>query len=46
MGQRARALFAERGIHVVVGASVETPERLVGDYLAGTLRVGDNVCDH
>jgi predicted Fe-Mo cluster-binding NifX family protein len=46
MGQRARALFAERGIHVVVGASVETPERLVGDYLAGTLQAGDNACDH
>jgi predicted Fe-Mo cluster-binding NifX family protein len=46
MGQRARALFAERGIHVMVGAFVETPERLVGDSLAETLRVGDNACDH
>jgi predicted Fe-Mo cluster-binding NifX family protein len=46
MGQRAQGLFAERGIEVVVGAPAETPERLVGDYLAGTLQSGDNVCDH
>jgi len=46
MGQRAQALFAERGIQVVVGAPVDTPERIVGDYLAGTLQAGQNVCDH
>jgi hypothetical protein len=23
-----------------------TPERLVSDFLAGTLRPGENVCDH
>ena len=46
MGQRAQGLFAEQGIQVVVGAPVDTPERLVGDYLAGTLRTGENVCDH
>jgi len=46
MGQRAQALFAERGIQVVVGSPVDTPERVVGDYLAGTLQVGKNVCDH
>ena len=46
MGQRAQALFTEQGIKVVVGASVETPERLVADYLAGTLKAGENICDH
>ena len=46
MGQRAQGLFAEQGIQVVVGAPVESPERLVGDYLAGTLQAGENVCDH
>jgi Mrp family chromosome partitioning ATPase/predicted Fe-Mo cluster-binding NifX family protein len=46
MGQRAHGLFAERGMQVVVGASAETPEKLVADYLAGTLQVGENVCDH
>lgn len=46
MGQRARGLFADQGIRVVVGATVETPEQLVSDYLGGTLRAGDNPCDH
>ncbi len=46
MGQRAKELFAGHGIEVTVGAAVETPEKLVSDYLAGTLRVGGNACDH
>ena len=46
MGQRAQMLFGERGIKVIVGAPVEAPEKLVADYLAGTLQVGANVCDH
>jgi len=46
MGQRAQMLFTDKGIDVVVGAPVDTPEALVSDYLAGTLQVGDNVCDH
>lgn len=46
MGHRAQELFAEHGIQVMVGAPAETPERLVGDYLAGTLKVGANICDH
>ena len=46
MGQRAQELFAEYNIRVVVGAMVETPERLVYDYLAGILWGGRNVCDH
>jgi predicted Fe-Mo cluster-binding NifX family protein len=46
MGQRARDIFTQQGIEVVVGAPVETPEKLVADYLAGTLQVGNNACDH
>ena len=46
MGQRAQALFTEHGIEVTVGASAETPEKLVSEYLAGTLAVGGNACDH
>jgi len=46
MGQRAQGLFAEQGISVVIGAPAETPERLVADYLAGTLEAGENICDH
>lgn len=46
MGSRARALFAQNGIEVLVGAPAEKPEDLAVSYLAGTLRTGDNVCDH
>ena len=46
MGQRAQDLFAQRGIKVLVGAPAGTPEHLVGEYLAGTLRAGENACDH
>ncbi|MFP3929064.1 MAG: NifB/NifX family molybdenum-iron cluster-binding protein [Desulfobacteraceae bacterium] len=46
IGQRAQSLLTEMGIRVVVGAPSETPEKLVDDYLAGTLQVGDNICDH
>jgi len=46
MGGRAQALFAERGIEVVVGAPSETPEAVATAYLGGTLVTGQNVCDH
>jgi ATP-binding protein involved in chromosome partitioning len=46
MGQRAQGLFAQNGIKVVVGAPAETPEDVVTAYLSGTLKVGQNVCDH
>ena len=46
MGQRARGLFSGHDIQVVVGAPPETPERLAADYLAGTLQLGVNICDH
>jgi Mrp family chromosome partitioning ATPase/NifU-like protein involved in Fe-S cluster formation/predicted Fe-Mo cluster-binding NifX family protein len=46
MGQRAQSLFAQHGIKVLVGAPSEAPEKLVADYLVGTLKSGENVCDH
>ncbi len=46
MGSRAQGLFAENGIEVLVGAPAESPELLVAAYLDGTLKTGDNVCDH
>jgi predicted Fe-Mo cluster-binding NifX family protein len=46
IGGRAQGLFAEQGIRVVVGAPADAPEELVTAYLAGTLKTGDNVCDH
>jgi predicted Fe-Mo cluster-binding NifX family protein len=46
MGYRAQGLFAEHGIQVVVGAPADSPEKLVGAYLQGTLDEGENLCDH
>jgi len=46
MGGRAQALFAERGIKVIVWAPTASPEKVVAAYLQGTLVTGDNVCDH
>lgn len=46
MGQRAQALFREKGIDVKVGAPAESAEALVLAHLKGTLETGDNACDH
>jgi len=46
MGQRAQSLFAENSMKVIVGAPGDTPEKLASAYLDGTLKSGDNVCDH
>ncbi len=46
MGQRAQGLFAQQGIQVIIGAPAEAPEKLVNDYLIGTLQSGENICDH
>jgi Mrp family chromosome partitioning ATPase/predicted Fe-Mo cluster-binding NifX family protein len=46
MGEKALELFAQSGIKVVIGAPVELPEKLVSAYLAGTLELGQNVCEH
>ncbi len=46
MGQMAQQLFSQQGIKVVVGAPSQSPESLVDDYFAGTLKTGANACDH
>ncbi|NQT39811.1 MAG: ATPase [Planctomycetes bacterium] len=46
MGGRAKSIFAEQGISVIVGAPAEPPESLVQNYLGGTLQSGENACDH
>lgn len=46
MGQRAQDIFIANGISVVVGASANTPDSLVLEWLAGTLKAGENCCDH
>ena len=46
MGQRAKDLFDQRNIEVLIGAPQESPEKLVEDYLKGSLKLGENCCDH
>jgi ATP-binding protein involved in chromosome partitioning len=46
MGSRAQGLFTENGIKVVTGATADTPESLVHQYLTERLVTGANVCDH
>lgn len=46
MGQRAQQLFTQNGIEVIVGAPDGDPDEIVAAYLAGSLKAGDNVCDH
>lgn len=46
MGQRAQSLFAGNGIKVVVGAPGDEPEKIAAAWLNGTLKTGENVCDH
>ena len=46
MGSKAKGLFAEKGIEVIVGAPSDRPDDIVKAYLNGTLTAGDNTCDH
>ena len=46
MGSRARALFNESRIEVIVGVLGDDPEKAVLDYIKGGLATGDNICDH
>ncbi len=46
MGQRARQLFAENAIQVVIGAPPDPVDTVVANYLAGSLQTGANPCDH
>jgi len=46
MGANAQQIFNENGIKVITGASGNTPESLVNQYLSESLLTGPNVCDH
>jgi len=46
MGSRAQQLFNEKGITVITGAPMESPEFIVRQYLQEALITGDNLCDH
>jgi len=47
MGIKAQNIFSKFGVKVITGASPElTPAELVVEFLAGTLKTGQNACDH
>lgn len=46
MGNRAQDLFQQNRIKVVVGAPDGDPEKIVVDFLNGSLMAGENLCDH
>ena len=46
MGMKAQNLFNQCGIEVVLGSPTGKPEDIVSEYLNGTLKTGDNICDH
>lgn len=46
MGVRAQQFFAQNKVRVLVGAPAEEPEKIVQAFLDGTLKTGQNVCDH
>jgi predicted Fe-Mo cluster-binding NifX family protein len=46
MGVRARNLFAENNIEVVIGVQGWDPESIVYDLMQGCLQAGENPCDH
>jgi Mrp family chromosome partitioning ATPase/predicted Fe-Mo cluster-binding NifX family protein len=46
MGDMAQQLLREKGIEVIIGAPMDSPESLANQYLSDTLVAGANVCDH
>lgn len=46
MGGRALELFKSNGVDVIIGAPTGKPDEIVLAHLNGTLRTGQNVCDH
>ena len=46
MGMRARTVFAQHGIRVVIGAEEQEPEVIARAFLEDTLQTGANICDH
>ena len=46
MGPKARNLFAENGVEVIVGAPHDAPRQVVETYLNGTLETAENTCHH
>ncbi len=46
MGEQARQLLREKGIEVIIGAPMDSPEAIANQFLSGSLVTGNNACDH
>jgi len=46
MGSRAQGLFSQNRIKVALNVLEANPEKAVLDYIGGTLKTGEDVCDH
>ncbi len=46
MGHKALKHFDDQNIQVIVGMEAESTQKLVGNYLAGNVEEGSNLCDH
>ena len=46
MGPQAIMLFNEAGVDVFIGATADSPEKLVHDFIHGNLQLSANYCDH
>ena len=46
MGARARDLFRQNRIEVVFNVTESDPEKAIFDYLNGSLKFGNSICDH
>jgi len=46
MGTRARQLFEQKEIQVIIGVASNEPEVIVSDLINGQLQTGGNLCDH
>jgi ATP-binding protein involved in chromosome partitioning len=46
MGSQAQMLFSQNNIKTVTGIDGNDLEKIVKDYLQGTLSAGNNTCDH
>jgi len=46
MGSRAKDLFQQNNITVIIGAVENDPEKAVLSHINGALTTEDNICDH
>ncbi len=46
IGPKAVEILNQNKINVFTGAPVENPQKIIGDFLSGTLKTTANMCNH